>query len=155
MENAAFECFKNLNINEIKNFSFENKCFWCRVIKVYDGDTITGIIKFENVYYKIPIRLYGIDACEIKDTNIILRHKALLCKDRLSQLLGFESPSINCMIWIVCNKNDKYGRVLADIYKNPTDTVKIQEILIEEKHACVYLGKTKKTENEQIDYYFK
>lgn len=151
--NTNFKDFENLNISEIQNFSFEKKCFWCRVIKVYDGDSITGIIKFENKFYKIPIRLNGIDACEIRNSNIILKNRAILCRERLAEIIGFEDPNINCMIWIVCDRNDKYGRVLADLYKHPTDTVRIQDTLIEERQAYTYTGKTKKIEEEQIDYF--
>ena len=149
----VFEDFEKLNIDDVEKFSFEKKCFWCRVVKVYDGDSITGIIKFNNTYYKIPIRLNGIDTCEIKGSNPVLRSKAFLCKERLTELVGFKNEHVNCMIWIVCGVNDKYGRILADLYKQPSDTIRIQDVLLEEKHAYIYTGRTKKTESEQIEYF--
>lgn len=39
-------------IFEFGKFSFNDKCFWCRIVKVYDGDSVTGIIQFEKTFYK-------------------------------------------------------------------------------------------------------
>lgn len=146
--------YEKLNPKEISYFSFNGKCFWCRIVKVYDGDSLTGIIKFENTFYKISIRLNGIDASEMRNSNDFLKTKAVACKERLANLIDFKDSATNCMVWIACYKNDKYGRVLADVYKSPTGCgVRIQDILVNEKMAYVYEGGTKKILAEQVEYF--
>lgn len=150
----SFREFETLDAAAVPYFSFEDKCFWCRIVKVYDGDSVTGIIKFENTFYKISIRLNGIDACEIRsNTNVFLKNKAIACKERLTQLLDFKDPRTNCMVWIVCYRNDKFGRVLADIYTSPDSRVKIQDILVSENMAYVYSGGARKNTADQVEYF--
>ena len=58
----------------------------------------------------------------------------------------------NCYLaYIKCYDFDKYGRVLADIYSNEKSADSFSSILINEKLAYVYGGKTKLTEKEQIE----
>ena len=124
--------FGKLAVADVPYFSFNDKCFWCRIVKVYDGDSVTGIIQFEKTFYKISIRLNGIDACETRsNTNVFLKNKAVACKERLEYLIDFKNAKTNCMVWIYCYKNDKYCRVLADIYKSPDSKIKIQDILVD------------------------
>jgi len=115
---------------------------------------VTGIIQFEKTFYKISIRLNGIDACETRsNTNVFLKNKAVACKERLEYLIDFKNAKTNCMVWIYCYKNDKYGRVLADIYKSPDSKKRIQDILVDENMAYVYTGGARKNMDEQVEYF--
>jgi len=147
--------FAALEISNVPIFSFRNRCFWCRVVKVYDGDTITGVIKVDGVFYKIPIRLSGVDACELRSKNSSLLSRAISCRERLKQLLGFDDKDTLCMVWVKCLQNDKYGRVLGDVYKSPEDKTRVQDILLEENQVYAYKGGTRKTEDEQEEFFKK
>jgi endonuclease YncB( thermonuclease family) len=58
----------------------------------------------------------------------------------------------NCyLVYLKCYDFDKYGRVLGDIYKDENSDESFSSILIKEKLAYVYSGKTKLTEQEQIE----
>ena len=57
------------------------------------------------------------------------------------------------MVWVKCLQNDKYGRVLGDVYKSPEDKTRVQDILLEENHVYSYKGGTKKTEDEQEEFF--
>lgn len=89
----------------------------CKVISVYDGDTVTIIFlpPNSNTLSKATIRLLGIDAPEIRvsktDPNYT-QHKlaGTLVRDKLLKLTH------NKICWIKFYKNDKYGRCLGTLY---------------------------------------
>ena len=120
----------------------------------------------------IIIRLFNIDTCETRSSNIKNKNLGLEAKKRVYNIITGkiietdmnDNSNIkkiiknelnnNCYyIHIKCYDFDKYGRVLADIYKTENDIENnntISNILINEKLAYVYLGKTKLTEEEQL-----
>jgi endonuclease YncB( thermonuclease family) len=144
--------FENLDLKKIEKFSFNGMTFRCRVIKVYDGDTITCVINYNNNFYKIPIRLCGIDTSEKTSSNNILRVRALKSRSRLVNLLDFDTSPC-CMVTIVCKEFDKYGRTLADVYSDKSGKETVQTILISEKLAYMYGGNKKMTEAEQVEFF--
>ena len=144
--------FENLDLKKIEKFSFNGMTFRCRVIKVYDGDTITCVINYNNDFYKIPIRLCGIDTSEKTSSNNILRVRALKSRTMLVNLLDFDTSQC-CMVTIVCKEFDKYGRTLADVYSDKSGKETVQTILIREKMAYMYGGNKKMTEAEQIEFF--
>ena len=153
-----FQNDKNTNL-----FSFNGLNCVCRVIDITDGDTIKVIINFKDEYYKIIVRLNNIDTCETKSKCEENKQKGLEAKKRVFNLITGKTIDIvdkkyiknelndNCYLaYIKCYDFDKYGRVLADIYSNEKSADSFSSILINEKLAYVYGGKTKLTENEQL-----
>lgn len=135
------------------------KCYG-RLIDVYDGDTVKVILPTFNSYYKFTIRLNGIDTCEIKSKDKILQDKGIKARDRVLELLTNNKKDTKkdiknllesevFLVWIECFNNDKYGRILANIYKDKNEKKSISEILLEEKLAYSYEGK-KKLSNDDI-----
>ncbi len=141
------------------------------VIDVYDGDTITVIIPLVlNVYsfnedntnnivciknninennnikfYKLKIRMYGIDTPELKPKlNVLNREdviqKAKIARDYLKNLILNKHVDI---IFEKCVKNDPFNRHLASIY---FDGENINEKMVKEGYAIPYFGE-KKNEN--------
>ena len=109
-----------------------------KVIKVYDGDTITIASKVPGLYnspiYKFSVRLNGIDTPEMRTKNEDEKEIATLARDALSeQIMGKEIRLENI-------KTEKYGRVLCDIY---LDKIHLNKWLIDEKYALPYDGGTK------------
>lgn len=110
-----------------------------RVIKVYDADTITIASKLPydaSPMYRFSVRLNGIDAPEIKGKGISNEEKeaAKVARDFVSNLV------FNKFIRLQNIKNEKYGRILADVY---VDDICVNEILIKERYAVKYDGGTK------------
>jgi len=108
------------------------------VIKVYDGDTITIASKmpYENSpLFRFNVRLNGIDTPEIKSKNKNEKALAILARDSLSQLIMNKNVTLNNV------KNEKYGRILADVY---VDDLHINKWMIDKQFAVEYDGKTKK-----------
>jgi len=119
-----------------------------RVIKVYDGDTITIASKLpydSSPLYRFSVRLNGIDAPEIKGSGISDEEKeaAKIARDFVSNLI------LNKFVKLTNVQNEKYGRVLADIY---IDDIHLNDLLIRERYAVKYDGGTKMKPSSWIKY---
>jgi endonuclease YncB( thermonuclease family) len=152
------------NDKNTKAFNFDGLNCMCRVIDITDGDTIKVIINFKNDYYKLIVRLNNIDTCETKSKCEENKQKGLDAKKRIFNLITGKTIDIvdkkyiknelndNCYLcYIKCYDFDKYGRVLADIFSNEKSNDSFSSILINEKLAYIYGGKTKLTEKEQLE----
>jgi endonuclease YncB( thermonuclease family) len=129
--------------DDFTNISYENTVpfvppvTYGKVIKVYDGDTITIAAKLpysQSPVYRIAVRLNGIDTPEIKGQTQKEKDLAKKIRDTLQTKL---------MDKIVQLKNtslEKYGRLLADVY---LDDVCINVWMIEQGFAVAYSGGTK------------
>lgn len=107
------------------------------VINVYDGDTITIVSKLPydaSPLYRFSVRLAGIDCAEIKGKTEYERELAQEAKRALQKLI------LNKVITLKNLKNEKYGRVLADIYLGD---LHVNEWLLDNKYAVQYSGGTK------------
>ena len=107
------------------------------VIKVYDGDTITIASKmpYENSpLFRFNVRLNGIDTPEIKSNNENEKLLAKTARDSLSQLIMYKNITLQNV------KNEKYGRILADVY---LDDLHINQWMVDQQFAVAYDGKTK------------
>jgi len=127
---------KNLDFKELSHFYPNIKKG--RVIKVYDGDSITiagRIPELKNdVIYKFNLRLNRIDTPEIKTNNPIEKEYAIKVRDILSEKI------MNKMVNIKVLKTDKYGRYLAEVsYKK----LNINTWLLQNNYAIFYDGGTK------------
>jgi endonuclease YncB( thermonuclease family) len=153
--------WSNYNYNNTNTFSLKGlKCF-ARVVHIHDGDTFTAIIPLFDKYYKFSVRLNGIDTCEIASKNKIIQTLSLKARNRLVNLITGLTISENvdikkylldniALIYINCDDFDKYGRLLATVTKSDSNIISFSDILVKEKLAYVYDGKTKLTEEEQI-----
>jgi len=156
---------ENFNDYNTENFSFNGLNTMSRIIDITDGDTIKAIIPFKDSHYKIIIRLNNIDTCETRSKCEENKKLGLDAKKRIYNLItdknadeDYNKKSVkkelnsNCyLVYLKCYDFDKYGRVLADIYKNENNDESFSSILIKEKLAYVYEGKTKLTEEQQIE----
>jgi len=104
-----------------------------KVIKVYDGDTITVGTILYDVAYRFSVRLDGIDTPELKGPY---KDKAILARDDLSNLV------MNKMVRLANVGTEKYGRLLADVY---LDDVHVNQWMKDKGHAVEYHGGKKET----------
>jgi micrococcal nuclease len=107
-----------------------------KVIKVYDGDTVTVgfYLGDTEVPYRASVRLYGIDTPEIKGKSPEEKAKAKLAQQFLSsQILGKVVTLSNIT-------KEKYGRLLAEVH---CDGVHINQLMVDNNHAVSYFGGTK------------
>lgn len=113
-----------------------------RVIKVYDGDTITIAAKLpfgNGPLYRFSVRIRGIDCAEMRSRVKAEKRMAFLAKKKLANI---------CLDKEVTLRNvdlDKYGRLLADVTcEVDEETVNLGETLLNEGLAVVYNGGKRK-----------
>jgi len=109
-----------------------------RVIKVYDGDTITIASRVPGLYnspiYKFSVRLNGIDTPEMKGKNEEEKEIAVKARDALSGRIMGEVVRLENM------QTEKYGRLLCDVYLGYSH---LNKWMIDERYALEYDGGTK------------
>jgi endonuclease YncB( thermonuclease family) len=113
-----------------------------KVIKVYDGDTITIAAKLpykDSPIYRFSIRLSGIDSPEIKGKTPNEKLLAIKARDALSDVI------MNKIVYLEIVGREKYGRLLADVYY---DGKNMNKWMIENKYSVSYDGGTKIRPNE-------
>lgn len=117
-----------------------------RVIKVYDGDTITIASKLPyeaSPLYRFSVRLNGIDAPEIKSKNNEEKIAAINVREILSELI------LHKYVHLENIQTEKYGRILADVY---IENLHINKYLLDNKYAVPYDGGKKIIPENWLDY---
>lgn len=122
--------------NLIPTFSFENLSTLCKLVSFYDGDTCDVIIEYKKELVRLKCRLIGIDTPEIKSHNQVEKLLALRIRDYLSSL--YHNEILKARFY----ENDKYGRVLVELFDKTGKS--INENLVEIGMAYRYDGTTKK-----------
>ena len=145
-DNNTIDIFPNtntLNDDYLQNITYKDTIPFLvpitegKVIKVYDGDTITVASKLPyemSTIYRFSIRLRGIDAPEMKCKTNFEKILAIKSRDALSNMI------MNKTVYVKNIGNEKYGRVLADVY---LDNIHINKWMIDNKYAVHYDGGTK------------
>jgi len=139
--------YKNININAnssdtkyLENILYiDTKPFippivYCKVIKVYDGDTITvaSRLPFEgSPIYRFSVRLAGIDSPEMRGGSELETKKAIESRDALYHLI------FGNIIELRNNGKEKYGRLLADLYYKG---LHINKWMLDNNYAIEYYG---------------
>lgn len=91
-------------------FSLVGKVHFGYCIDAYDGDTCTINICSSIGTHKWKIRMAEMDAPELKTHDDVERRHATACKNILLDLIHKK------YVVIVCDKFDKYGRLLGWVY---------------------------------------
>ena len=107
------------------------------ITSIYDGDTFRANIKGYPaiVGEHMSIRINGIDTPELRGKCNKEKQLARLAKQfTVEHLRSAKSISLKNV------KRGKYFRLIADVY---IDGVSLGELLIKNKHAVKYIGKTK------------
>ena len=101
-------------------------CYKAKVLKVYDGDTITVSLDLGfGVSMISKIRLAGINTPEVRGAE---RQEGLKSRDYLRALILHK----NVIITTERDKKGKYGRYIGVIY---LDNMNVNELLVEKKLA--------------------
>ena len=118
-----------------------------KVIKVYDGDTITVQFRLpyeESALYKISVRLNGLDCPELKTKNTIEKQCSQIAKQKVSDLLLGNTVHFKHV------SMEKYGRLLADVYYQDKS---VNQWLLDNHLAVAYDGGTKKVPDDWMVYH--
>ena len=111
--------------------TFRPSIEWGKVVKVYDGDTITIAVIIGEKPYKFSTRLNGIDTPEIRGKTVSEKAKAIEARDFL------KGKIFDKMVKLKNIEYDKYGRLLADIFHEERN---ISQMMIDNGYAVAYGG---------------
>ncbi len=131
------------NINYKDTLAFIPPVKFGKVIKVYDGDTITiaARLPFEgSPIYRFSVRLAGIDSAEIRGGSKNETEIAKIARDALYKLI------FGKVIELRNNGKEKYGRLLADLYLGE---LYINQWMVDNGYAVPYDGGKK---NKSVEW---
>lgn len=116
-----------------------------KVIKVYDGDTITIACRLpfegtnEDPIYRFNVRLLGINCPEMKGKNREEKNAAIFVQQTLENLILHKYVELKNI------SLEKYGRLLANVeYRDSRKTINLSRWLVVNRYATPYDGGTKK-----------
>lgn len=138
---------QNIENDYLINIKYENTIPFIppitsgKVIKVYDGDTITIATKvnISDLVYRFPVRIRGIDCPEIRGKTEHEKELAIEAKNVLNGIL------MNRIVTLKNVATEKYGRILADVYLG---NMSIAEWLLQNNYAVKYTGGEKTRPDE-------
>lgn len=121
-----------------------------RLVKAYDADTISVIstLNPQDKPWLFNLRLAGIDCAEMKDKNDTVAAYARKARCRVLELAGAtEDTDLSAeeiLVHVEIVKLDKYGgRFIGHVKQSSTSEKTFAQILLDEKLAKPYDGKTK------------
>lgn len=141
MTPKELESLKNAT-KSISEFSLENNKVLCKIVDVYDGDSVKAVFYTFGKLHKWSVRLKGINTPELKPSrklenrNEIIQH-AKESRDHLKKL--FEEN--NNLVYILCDDFGKYGRLIGTFFidENTSDfESSINYKMIEDGYAKIY-----------------
>ena len=143
---------ENCTIENTPKYSYKGKTKLCKVIKVYDGDTITVAIKLEKKIFASSVRMFGYDSPEMKPSlKQKNRDKEIKAAKKAKQAIS--DKILGKIVKIEILGFDKYGRILGNIYNLQPGgcfgicsqyTENINQYMIDNNYGYDYKGGTKK-----------
>lgn len=103
------------------------------VIRCYDGDTITIVSNPYGELCRFTLRISGLDTPELKGSTVLEKSAAEIVRDEIKKMI------LNKYVRIKIHGNDKYGRLLADIWVDGYSD-SINQWLLDNKYALPYDG---------------
>jgi len=128
---------KDCTYANTEKFNFKDKIFEAKVVKVYDGDTITAVFMVFGEFYKFSIRMDGYDSPEIKSKNPDEEKKELEKKWARASRDFLSSMIMNKIVLLKCEDYDKYGRILGRVELDGKD---INDIMLTRGYCRAYGG---------------
>jgi micrococcal nuclease len=126
--------------------------YWynAKVLRTVDGDTIDLMVDLGfDVHHKIRVRLFGVNTPETRTKDVVEKEMGLKAKAFTHDWLEGH-PEV--FVQTVADKNEKYGRVLANIYSgnlvDDPSTACLNKDIIGAGYAREYFGIGDKTWNE-------
>jgi len=126
----------NIKNEDIEYHTFANKIIKCKVVDVYDGDTITIVFRHYCFLEKHKLRLFGIDAPEIKPSKNI-QNRDNIIENAKKAKDALKNKILNKIVKVFFSKEEKYGRLLGTIFYKKEN---INDWMINNNFAKPYFG---------------
>jgi endonuclease YncB( thermonuclease family) len=123
--------------------------FLCKVVDVYDGDTVTIILYNKFGYEKHKLRMYGYDSPELRPSRDLPNRLEEIIKAKKAKMF-LSDLVLNKIVKFESMGYDKYGRLLGKLYIiNYCAEEDINQLMIDSGHGYKYYGGTKKKPNNK------
>jgi len=101
----------------ISKFSLCGEKHLCKIVDVYDGDSVKAVFYTSNKLHKWSVRLKGINTPEMRplrklENRLEIIEKAKQSRDHLKEI--FEKN--DNLVYILCDDFGKYGRLLGTFF---------------------------------------
>lgn len=128
----------------------EQYWYTATVLKVVDGDTLDVMIDLGfNIHHKARVRLYGVNTPESRTKDLAEKEMGLKAK---SFTIDWATRHKQVFLKTIAGKDDKYGRILAQIYSDKDvkseQTACLNEDIVSSGYARAYFGAGDKTWEE-------
>ena len=138
--------FDKYNSKDVPWLSLDGIECECKVIDVYDADTVTIMLPYNEKMCKVKCRLVGIDSAEKRTKNIDEKKVSIEATKWLRDMIN------NKVIWVKCGDWGKWGgRMLGTLYMTKVDCENgnsINDMIVDNGYAYYYDGKGKKNFQE-------
>lgn len=107
----------------IPEFNLQGHIKVCKVVSVYDGDTIKVCFYHNNIINKWNIRLIGLDTPELRPSRKLIDRDIEIANAKASRdylksiLLTLDENNDTKLFYLKCSDFDKYGRLLGEIFE--------------------------------------
>ncbi len=122
--------------------SLKNQKYLCKIVDVYDGDTVKSVFYFKDTLYRWNVRLCGINTPEMRPSrNKEGRDKIIENAKKSRDYLKSIFEKSNNLVYISCGGFDKYGRLLGTFFTSENDNDfenSINKTMINTGYALVY-----------------
>lgn len=127
--------------NAPKLFTMNGQSKWCKVIDVYDGDTINIVFSMGGQIVHHKMRLAGIDTPEMKPLKTTPNRDAVIENAKKAKAY-LESHILDKIVWIEFCSEEKYGRLMGVIYldRQKVQSQSVNKMMIDNGHAKKYNG---------------
>jgi micrococcal nuclease len=128
----------------------EQYWYTAKVLKVIDGDTLDVMIDLGfNIHHKARVRLYGVNTPESRTKDLAEKEMGLKAKTFTADWIARHQT---VFLKTIAGKDDKYGRILAQIYSDKDvkseQTACLNEDIVSSGYARAYFGAGDKTWDE-------
>ena len=143
---------RNSTMENTPTFNLPTKKIKCKVIKVYDGDTIWVSILLNSKLVKFKCRMLGYDSPELKPLLKIKYRDSIIQKAQAAKNY-LENLVLHKIVDIKFSGFDKYGRALSTLYIKDPDShkihcpnkIEVNTLMVRRGHGYSYMGGTKRS----------
>lgn len=124
-----------------------------KVLSVYDGDTCTVAAFHRGEITQFRVRIFGIDAAEMRCGTVETKEEAKNAQQYLSNLILNKIVLINILDKMDprVQKLDPFGRLLADIMVHSDNRmINVADEMIKTGHARPYFGGKKESKKPKL-----
>lgn len=129
-----------LATEETPEFTLDGVKTLCKVVDVYDGDTVKVVFYYKDELLKWTVRLWGINTPELRPSRKLSNRDEIIRRGKEARDYVIEKCNeTDNIIYLHCLGNDKYGRLLGILYTDESYTMSINDLLINNGHAIKYM----------------